>query len=124
MQQLLLIGLAGAVGALTRYGLAGLVQNLAGSAFPWGTAVVNILGSFLFGVIWSLAETHLSFSAETRTIVLTGFMGSFTTFSTFMFETGALLRADQGPLALINLVLQISLGLLCLFIGLAVGRAL
>ena len=124
MQQLVLISLAGAAGALARYGLAGLVQGLTGSAFPWGTAVVNVLGSFLFGVIWSLAETHLSISAETRTIILTGFMGAFTTFSTFMFETGALLRADQGLLALANLGLQITLGLLCLFFGLAVGRAL
>ena len=122
MQQWILIGFAGAMGALARYTLAGLVQNLLGPGFPWGTAFVNVLGSFLFGFIWSLAEGRLALSPQTRTIVLTGFMGAFTTFSTFMFETGGLIRDTQWTLAFGNVAGQVILGLLCLFAGLALGQ--
>jgi len=122
MQQWILIGFAGAMGALARYTLAGLVQNLLGPGFPWGTAFVNVLGSFLFGFIWSLAEGRLALSPQTRTIILTGFMGAFTTFSTFMFETGGLIRDTQWTLALGNVAGQVILGLVCLFAGLAIGQ--
>ncbi len=122
MQQWILIGFAGAMGALARYTLAGLVQNLLGPSFPWGTAFVNVLGSFLFGFIWSLAEGRLALSPQTRTIILTGFMGAFTTFSTFMFETGGLIRDTQWTLALGNVAGQVILGLVCLFAGLAIGQ--
>lgn len=124
MQQWILIGLAGAAGALTRYGLGGLVQNLAGSSLPVGTAFVNILGSFLFGLVWSLAEERMVISPEARVIILTGFMGSFTTFSTFMFETGNLLRDAQWLLAAGNVAFQVALGLAGMFLGLAAGRIL
>ena len=122
IQQWLWIGFAGALGALARYSLTGLVQNLLGPGFPWGTAFVNVLGSFLFGVIWSLAEGRLALTPQTRTIVLTGFMGAFTTFSTFMFETGGLMRDAQWTLAFGNIALQVIIGLACLFAGLAVGQ--
>ncbi len=122
MPQWVLIGLAGAAGALTRYTLAGFVQRVMGSGFPWGTASVNILGSFLFGVIWSLADERMAISPEARTVILTGFMGAFTTFSTFMFETGNLLRDSQWLLAAGNIAGQIALGLIGLFLGMAVGR--
>ena len=121
--KLLWIALAGSLGALARYGLAGFVQNLTHtSRFPWGTAAVNLLGTFLFGVVWSMAEERLVISGETRIIILTGFVGAFTTFSTFMFESGGLLRDEQWTLAFANLAFQIIVGLVCLFIGFAVGR--
>jgi CrcB protein len=122
MQRLLLIALAGSLGALARYGLAGFVQNNSGSSFPWGTISVNVLGTFLFGFIWSLADERLLISSETRLIVLTGFMGAFTTFSTFMFETGTLMQDDQWLMAFGNLSLQLIAGIICLFLGLAAGR--
>lgn len=124
MRQWLWICFAGALGALARYSLTGLVQRLLGSSFPWGTFVVNVLGSFLFGLIWSLAEGRLTLTPQTRTIVLTGFMGAFTTFSTFMFETGGLMRDAQWTLAFGNVALQVIVGLVCLFVGLAVGQQL
>ena len=122
MQRLLLIALAGSMGALARYGLAGFVQNNSGSAFPWGTVSVNVLGTFCFGVVWSLADERLLISGETRLIILTGFMGAFTTFSTFMFETGTLMQDDQWLMAFGNLSLQLIAGILFLFLGLAAGR--
>jgi CrcB protein len=122
MQKLLMIGLAGALGALARYGLGGLVQRYAGVTFPWGTFVVNIIGTFLFGFIWSLVEQRLVISVETRVIILSGFLGAFTTFSSFIFETSSLMGEGQWGLAMLNVVGQIILGLTAMFLGLAAGR--
>lgn len=122
MERWILIGFAGAMGTLARYSLAGLVQRLMGSGFPWGTAAVNVLGSFLFGFVWSLAEGRLALTPQTRAIVLTGFMGAFTTFSTFMFETSGLMRDAQWTLGFGNVALQVVVGLACMFAGLTVGQ--
>lgn len=124
MQRLIWIGIAGALGALARYLLGGLVQRAGGISFPWGTLVVNILGSFLFGVIWSLAEDRLLVSGETRFVALTGFVASFTTFSTFMFETGELLREAEWGLAALNLLGQNVVGLIFVVLGMSVGKLL
>ncbi len=122
MQKLAWIALAGAAGTLCRFGLAGLVQRGLGAGFPWGTAVVNILGCFLFGLVWVLAENRLVISGETRLIVLVGFMGAFTTFSTFAFETGQLLRDSEYLLAAGNVLLQNGVGISAMLAGLLVGR--
>jgi CrcB protein len=122
MYQLLWIALAGAAGTLCRYWLQDLVQRLGGWTFPAGTLAVNALGSFLFGLIWALAEERLVIRPELRIILLAGFMGAFTTFSTFAFETGAFLRDSQWAMAAVNVAAQNVLGILCLFAGLAVSR--
>lgn len=124
MQKLLLIGVAGALGALARYSLGGFVQRFTDANFPWGTFVVNILGAFLFGLIWSLVEQRLVITVETRVIILSGFLGAFTTFSSFMFETSTLIGDGQWGWALFNVVGQIVLGLASMFLGLAAGRAI
>ncbi|HUG91074.1 MAG TPA: CrcB family protein [Planctomycetaceae bacterium] len=113
---------AGAAGTLCRYGLSGLVHALAGEKFPWGTLAVNAVGCFLFGLVWSLAEERMLISGQTRAILLVGFMGAFTTFSTFAFETGGLLRDAEWWPAAANLLAHNALGLLCVFLGFAVGR--
>jgi CrcB protein len=113
---------AGALGTLSRYWLGGFVQRFHESTFPWGTLVVNGLGCFLFGLVWTLAEERLVIGGETRAIILVGFMGAFTTFSTFAFETGAMLRDAQWQLAATNLLAQNGLGLVCLFLGAGLGR--
>lgn len=124
MQKLLLIGLAGALGALTRYSLSGFVQRYSGFTFPVGTLVVNLLGTFLFGFIWSLVEQRLVISVETRVVILSGFLGAFTTFSSFMFETSALVGDGQWGYALLNVAAQIIMGMVAIFLGLAAGRAI
>lgn len=123
-RDLTLLAVAGAAGTLARYSLQGYVQRLCGSTFPWGTLVVNLVGCLLFGIVWMLAEGRLVISVHTRLLVLTGFMGSFTTFSTFAFETGAFLRDSQWTMALGNLLLQNVLGLVAVFLGFAIGRSL
>lgn len=122
MQKFVLMAAAGACGTLCRYGLGGLVQRWAGSAFPWGTLSVNLLGSFLFGAIWSIAESRLSIGGEIRIVCLVGFMGAFTTFSTFSFETTQMLRdAEWGMVAGYVLGHNV-LGVACMLLGLALGR--
>lgn len=121
-QKLAWIALAGAGGTLSRYALSGLVQKLCGTSFPWGTWVVNGVGCFLFGMVWALAEERLFISGETRFIVLTGFMGAFTTFSTFAFEAGQFLRDSEWLLAAAHLIGQNSLGLACVLLGFTISQ--
>jgi len=122
VQKLIAIAIAGAIGTLARYWLGGLVQVRFNGSFPAGTFAVNVLGSFLFGVVWALAEERAVMSAETRTVILVGFMGAFTTFSTFMFDTNVLLRDSEWLLALGNVVASVIIGLAALMVGIAIGR--
>lgn len=122
MQKLFLLFIAGGLGSLSRYALAGLVQRLSGSSFPTGTFAVNCIGCLLFGLVWSFFEDRLSLPPETRVIVLTGFMGAFTTFSTYIFETANLISASQWAYAVANCVGQLLIGLIFLWIGLSLGR--
>lgn len=122
MKNIILIAVAGAAGTLSRYGLSTLVSSVLGSDFPWGTFIVNILGCFLFGFIWSLEEHHLAIGPQTRLVILTGFMGAFTTFSTFIFENNQLLSTSQWLHLAVNLFLQILIGLIALSIGIHAAR--
>ena len=118
------LAFAGTLGTLARYGLSGLVQRLHESSFPFGTLVVNTLGCFAFGTVWTLAEERLIIGGETRAILLIGFMGAFTTFSTYAFETSAMLRDAEWALAATNALSQNVLGVAAFFLGVALGRVL
>lgn len=122
MTQLLWIGLAGALGALSRYGLALVVQRGTGTLFPWGILTVNVAGCFIFGLIFGLAEERGVVRPEFRAIALIGFLGAFTTFSTFAFDTLNLIRAERYALAAANLLLSNALGVIAVFGGLALSR--
>lgn len=122
LQKLIYLAVAGACGTLARYGLAGLVQRLAGASFPWGTASVNGLGCLLFGLIWTMTSERFVGTGELRIILLTGFMGAFTTFSTFVAESGHLLAGGQHWYGLGNILLQNGVGLVLFFLGMALGR--
>jgi len=89
-----MIGFGGDDGALARYGLSGWIQSLSGSTFPLGTMAVNVLGSFLLGLTLPLFES-LAWSAEIRTMVTMGFLGAFTTYSTFSYEAVVLLEGGE-----------------------------
>jgi fluoride exporter len=88
---LLVVGLGGAAGALSRYYAIGWVQALAGTGFPWGTLAVNVVGSFALGFVLVWLQSIMP-SPDVRDLVAVGFLGSFTTFSTFSYEALALLR--------------------------------
>jgi CrcB protein len=122
--KLLLLALAGSLGTLARYGLAGFVHRFDGASFPWGTLVVNVVGCLLAGLLWALFEGRVQVSAQTRVVVLVGFMGAFTTFSTFALETCELVRAAEWARAVGNVMLHNGLGLAAMLLGLALGRLL
>lgn len=123
MNKFVWLALAGVCGTLARYGLSGWIQRMVGAAFPWGTFAVNLTGCFLFGMIWSLAENRLLINNEVRTVILLGFLGAFTTFSSFAFETSQMIRDGQWLAAGLNVTGQNVLGIAGLFLGLALGRA-
>lgn len=122
MQKIVWLASAGALGTLCRFGLAGFVQRHVGELFPWGTLTVNALGCLLFGLVWALGEERMLISGEHRFLILTGFMGAFTTFSTFAFETTQLMRDSEWLLAGANLATQNILGILFIVLGSALGR--
>ncbi len=124
MEKIFLIALTGALGASARYWLSGAVYSLMGQGFPWGTAVVNVLGCFLFGLVWVLAEERSIIPAHLRIIILVGFMGSFTTFSTYVFESNALVQDAQWFKLGLNLLGQNIAGFAALYLGYATGRVL
>lgn len=116
------LAVAGAVGTLCRFGLASAVQRLSGGRFPWGTLAVNVLGCLLFGLVWSLADERQLISRQTRTVLLVGFLGAFTTFSTFAFETAAFVDDRRWLSAVGNVLLQNMAGIVAVFIGMWIGR--
>jgi CrcB protein len=121
---LLLIGLGGFAGAIARYLVDSAVTDRAGSAFPWGTLVINLSGSFVLGLLAALAIERTIVPADIRGPVLIGFLGAYTTFSTWMLESWRLIEAGSYGLALANLGGSVVLGLLAVFAGLVVGRAI
>jgi CrcB protein len=121
---LLLIGLGGFAGAIARYLVDSAVTDRAGSAFPWGTLVINLSGSFVLGLLAALAIERTVLPADIRGPVLIGFLGAYTTFSTWMLESWRLIEAGSYGLALANLGGSVVLGLVAVFAGLVVGRAL
>jgi CrcB protein len=122
MTKIILLFCAGGLGSLSRYLLSGVFQRAINISFPTGTYLVYIIGCFMFGLIWAYAQDRLSLSPEFRVIILTGFMGAFTTFSTFIFESAALLDSAQWPYFLLNVVGQIITGVILLKFGLTLGR--
>ena len=122
MKTFILLAIGGAAGTIARYTVAGVAQRWAGAAFPLGTFTVNMLGCLLFGLIWSVLETRAGLAGAIRLPVLTGFMGAFTTFSTYMFETTGLVQSGQFAFAALNAAGQTFLGLLLVLAGMALGH--
>jgi len=118
---LLWIAIAGACGTLARYGLQALVASLRIASFPWGTLLVNSLGCFAFGLVWALAEERGRVTGAARTILLAGFMGAFTTWSSYVFETSHMLRQGAWWPAAANVLGQHVLGFALFFAGLRLG---
>jgi len=116
------IGVAGALGALARYGLEGWVSRRAGS-FPWGTFVVNVSGSFLLGLLVTLLGERFAVAPWVRASLTIGFLGAYTTFSTLSLESYRLLEGRSYALAGANLAGSLAAGVLALYGGVVLGRA-
>lgn len=120
----LLVALFGAAGAVSRYALDGWVSDLTRGQFPWGTFVVNLLGAFALGVVVALTTERLLPHPNWRIALGIGYIGSFTTFSTYAYESVKLAEDGALGLALLNSVGMLALGLAAAFCGLALGRTL
>jgi fluoride exporter len=117
------IGIAGALGALARYGL-GAAVNQRFPNFPWGTLVINVTGSFALGLVFVVLTERTTASPEMRSALTIGFLGAYTTFSTFSLETVRLIEDGAMVAAAINVVGNVALGLTAAWAGVALGRAI
>lgn len=117
--RVLAVTVAGGVGALCRYGI-GIAVGV--QTFPWATLGINVIGAFLLGLMVVAGPSWLS---STWLLAITvGFLGAFTTFSTFSFETQTLLRTGRGSAALIYVAMSVMSGVTAAALGYAMGRAL
>jgi fluoride exporter len=119
-----LIAIGGLVGSLARYWLSGAAQTLTGAGFPSGTLVVNVLGSFVIGLVMALSLDRGVIDDDLRILLTTGFCGGFTTMSTFSYETLALLRDGEQLLALGNVGVTLAACLGAVWFGSLVARLL
>jgi fluoride exporter len=115
------IATAGALGALARYGLEGLIAKRAGG-FPWGTFVINVSGAFLLGFLFTILTERLSVSPWLRSAITIGFLGAYTTFSTFSLETYRLLADGAYLFGVANAVGSLTAGLIAVYAGVVMGR--
>jgi len=118
------IAVGGTVGCWARYGMTNLVQTIYGRDFPYATMSINLLGSFLMGFLFIETLERLPTSPELRTGILTGFLGGFTTFSTFSMESVLLVEQGYVLRALLYMVLSTALGFVAAFGGAYLARNL
>lgn len=124
MSSMLLIGLGGFAGAVARYLLDGRVSHATGGGFPWGTLVINLSGSFAIGLLFALITERAALPAEWRAPLMIGFLGSYTTFSTLALESWRMIEDGAWLAAGGNLLGSLTLGMVAVIGGVALGRAM
>jgi fluoride exporter len=118
----LLVGVGGFLGAVARYLLGGLVYRYLPATFPYATVIINVTGCFGIGLLAALVEERQLLGPAVRLFWMIGFLGGYTTFSTFGYESMALMREGSHGAALLNVCGQVVLGLLAVWVGAIVGR--
>jgi CrcB protein len=121
LDRYLMVMVGGATGSLMRYVLGTAIMNRTGARFPLGTVVINITGSFLIGLLMTLLTERLSPNPNWRLLLVVGFLGGYTTFSSFEWETLGLVRDGARWLALLNVVGSVVIGYLAVWLGSAVA---
>lgn len=124
MGALLWVGLGGFLGAIARYLLSGWVAARWGTIFPWGTFVINVSGSFILGFFLAFAQDRPWLHPQTRLLFAVGFVGAYTTFSTYTYESIRLMMDGQFALAAFNIVGSVVVGLVAVFAGVALGNSI
>lgn len=123
MWNIIIVGVGGFLGSVSRYLFGGLIQEMLQTyRFPYGTLSVNVIGCFLIGLLYGLGETKGLLTPEVRLLLGTGFLGGFTTFSTFGYDTMTLTRFGEPMSALTNLLLHILIGLGAVWAGDTLSR--
>ena len=120
--QILYLAIAGALGAVSRFLLSGVTYRLLGSGFPYGTLCVNIIGSLLIGFVMQVGLNTDIIPQSLRTVITVGFLGAFTTFSTFSFETLNYIQDGVWGMALVNIAVNVIVCLLAVFAGIIIGK--
>lgn len=118
------IAVGAAAGGVSRFYLASAVQQRLGASFPWGTLLINLTGSLLLGFLIRYALATPAVSMEVRAMLTTGFCGGYTTFSTYSYETAALLEDGQFGRAAVYSLGSVVLALLATFAGFVIAREL
>ncbi|MBF0338260.1 MAG: fluoride efflux transporter CrcB [Nitrospirae bacterium] len=118
----MIVGIGGFFGAIARYMLAGWFIQRYSRGFPVGTFVINVSGSFLIGLLMALFAERLFVNPQWRMLLVTGFLGAYTTFSTFEHETGVLVSDGKFVLAVLNVIGSVIAGFIALRMGEAMAR--
>ncbi|MFM7205555.1 MAG: fluoride efflux transporter FluC [Planctomycetaceae bacterium] len=121
LSHVLLLATAGAAGTLLRVGVTTSVARFVGHAFPWGTLVVNVAGSFAFGAVWAWSRSR-GLAVGTETILLAGLLGGFTTYSSFAFQSAEMLHAGRTPAAVGYVAATTLAGLAAIWAGIRCFR--
>ena len=124
MLNMIVIALGAAIGANLRYGLSFWAAQRWGATFPYGTLIINVIGSFVIGLVLVLATSRISLSEPMRLLLVTGLLGGFTTFSSFSFETYMLVTTGSIVEAGLYVLGSFGLGMLAVFLGAGIGRML
>lgn len=122
MLRFFLLAIAGATGTLLRYLLGGAIYRLFPSAFPYDTLLINLLGCLLIGFLGTLSDERFFLNTEVRTTVFIGFLGAFTTFSSFAYETWNLVKDGEPFLAALNVGASLVICFLGLMMGVFIAR--
>jgi CrcB protein len=119
----LMVAIGGAAGAMARFWLGGYIAERMGTKFPYGTFVINCSGSFVVGLAVTMLAERSHWSPNLRYLIPIGFVGAYTTFSTFEYETLRALQEGQVVAASLNVALSVLIGFLSVWLGVVVGRA-
>ena len=124
MKIILMVAIGGAIGAVARQQSNQLIMRIFGGEFPIGTIFVNILGSFIMGLLFELFATKITLSDEWRSLIFTGVLASFTTFSSFALDVALLSERNEYYYALCYIGMSVVLSIGALFVGLWIMRGL
>lgn len=124
MREIIYITVAGGLGALGRYYMTGLAHRLLGEGFPYGTLIVNVLGSFLIGLVMQTSMSTDLVPRAWRLALTFGFLGAFTTFSAFSYETLGYLEDGAWLMAGVNILTNVFPAIIAVFLGVLIGRTL
>ncbi|PID42117.1 MAG: fluoride efflux transporter CrcB [Proteobacteria bacterium] len=124
MINMLVIAIGGALGAIARYSLVGWISEWLGKSYPYGTWLVNILGSFLIGVAYIFVIEKFHATPEIRSLAMVGFLGAFTTFSTFSLETVSLLQNGRVITAVLYVSSSVTLCVMATAAGMMLAKPL